>query len=99
MKFKKVDKIFSHWAQNSGLNVQTEYKGEEVRSTDILDNSNKKWQLWLVPVDSENQCVIHYWDYKDISRYSKVLNSELLQELGNIERNIKIGEIKSSYLP
>ena len=99
MKFKKVDKVFSQWAQGSGLNVQIEYKGEEVRSTDILDSSNMKWQLWLVPVDSEEQCVIHYWNYKDISRHSKVLNSKLLQELGNIERSIKTGEIKSSYLP
>jgi len=99
MNFDKVDKIFSQWAQSSGLNVQREYKGEEVRSTDILDSNNKKWQLWLVPVDSEDQCVVHYWNYKDISRHSKVENSKLLQELSNIEKSIKTGEIESSYLP
>ena len=99
MNFDKVDKIFSQWAQRSGLNVQREYKGEEVRSTDIVDSNNKKWQLWLVPVDSEDQCVVHYWNYKDISRHSKVSNSKLLQELVNIEKSIKTGEIKSSYLP
>ena len=99
MNFDKVDKVFSQWAQSSGLSVQREYKGEEVRSTDILDSNNKKWQLWLVPVDSEDQCVVHYWNYKDISRHSKVKNSKLLQELFNIEKSIKTGEIKSSYLP
>jgi len=99
MNFNKVDKIFSQWAQSSGLNVQIEYKGEEVRSTDILDSNNIKWQLWLVPVDLEDQCVIHYWNYKDISRHSKVLNSKLLQELTDIEKSIKTGEITSSYLP
>jgi len=99
MNFKKVDKVIFQWATGSGLNVQSEYKGEEVRSTDILDSNNMKWQLWLVPVDSEDQCVIHYWNYKDVSRHSKVPNSKLLQELGNIERSIKTGEIKSSYLP
>jgi len=99
MNFKKVDKIFSQWAQYSGLHVQIEYKGEEVRSTDILDSNNKKWQLWLVPVDLEDQCVIHYWNYKDISRHSKVSNSKLQQELTNIERSIKTGEIKQGYFP
>ena len=79
--------------------MQTEYKGEEVRSTDIIDNNKKKWQLWLVPVDSEDKCVIHYWDYKDISRHSKVSNSELFKELVNIEKRIKSGTVKQSYLP
>ena len=99
MNFQKVEQEFSRWAKNSGLIIQTEYKGEEVRSTDILNNNKKKWQLWLVPVDAEEQCVIHYWDYKDISRHSKVSNSELFQELVNIERSIKTGTIKPSYLP
>jgi len=99
MKFHKVDQAFYDWAKNSGMNVQTEYKGEEVRSVDIFDTKNKKWQLWLVPVDSEDKCVIHYWDYKDISRHSKVSNLRLLQELTDIEKSIKTGEIKSSYLP
>lgn len=79
--------------------MQIEYKGEEVRSTDMLDSNNKKWQLWLVPVDLKDQCVIHYWNYKDISRHTKVSNSKLQQELANIERIIKTGEIKQSYLP
>ncbi len=99
MNFQKVDQAFYDWAQNSGLNVQTEYKGEEVRSTDIFDIDKQKWQLWLVPVDSEDKCVIHYWNYKDISRNSKVSISELSQELANIERSIKTGSVKQSYLP
>ena len=99
MSFNKVDKAFYDWAKNSGLNVQTEYKGEEVRSTDIIDNNKKKWQLWLVPVDSEDKCVIHYWDYKDISRLSKVANSELFKELIYIEESIKTGTVNEPYLP
>jgi hypothetical protein len=94
MNFQKVDQSFYDWAQSSGLNVQTEYKGETVRSTDIFDINNQKWQLWLVPVDSEDKCVIHYWNYNDISRHSKVSNFELFQELAKIEKSIKTGTVK-----
>ena len=99
MNFHKVDQAFYDWAKNSGLNVQTEYKGEEVRSVDIFDTNKEKWQLWLVPVELEDKCVIHYWNYKDISRHSKVPNLELSQELVNIENSIKNKTIKQSYLP
>jgi len=99
MNFQKVENVFVSWAKNSGLTIQTEYKGEEIRSTDILDNNEKKWQLWLVPVDSEEHCVIHYWNYKNISRHSKVPNSQLFQELVIIEKSIKNGTLKSNYLP
>ena len=45
MNFEKVDQAFYDWAKNSGLNVQTKYKGEEVRSTYIFDIDKQKWQL------------------------------------------------------
>ena len=99
MSFHKVDQAFYDWAKNSGLNVQTEYKGEEVRSVNILDPNQQKWQLWLAPVDTEDKCVIHYWNYKEISRHSKVPNSELYQELVNIENSIKSETVIQSRLP
>ena len=99
MNFTKVDKAFYDWAKNSGLNVQTEYKGEEVRSVELFDINKQKWQLWLVPVDTEEKCVVHYWNYKDKSRHSKVPNLELPQELVNIMSSIKNGTVKESYLP
>jgi hypothetical protein len=53
MSFEKVDRAFYGWAKSSELIVQTENKGEEVRSADIFDNEKQKLQLWLVPVDSK----------------------------------------------
>ncbi len=94
MDFSKVKDSFSEWANASGLMIQTEYKGEEVRSTDIFDENGCKWQLWLVPVNESDQCVIHYWNYKDISRHIKIDNSDLLEKLYQIRQNIKNGNVK-----
>ncbi|MEX1666633.1 hypothetical protein [Zhongshania arctica] len=93
MDFTKVDNSFNAWASSSDIFIQREYKGEDVRSADILDINEKKWQLWLVPVNDENACVIHYWDYKKVSRHAKVAISELLSELSKIEAIIRAGEL------
>ncbi len=99
MNYQIVDHDFKRWVKDAGLPLFTEYKGEEVRSTEIIDNNKTKWQLWLVPVEKEGECVIHYWNYKDISRHSKVLNSLLFQELVSIENKIKTGRVKPRHLP
>ena len=92
MDFSKVDKEFRQWAEEFKLPIQTDYKGEEVRSTDIFDNNQKKWQLWLMPVNEHQQCVIHYWDYKDISRHQKVDNLKLVDTLTEIGGADLIGQ-------
>jgi len=99
MDYSKVDKSFREWAKGLKLSIQSEYQGEEVRSVDIFDNQNKKWQLWLVPVNENDQCVIHYWDYKDISRHVKLDNSKLISELTVIGGNIVNGTVPKAKLP
>jgi len=99
MDYSKVEKAFSEWAKGLKLTVQSEYKGEEVRSVDIFDNQNRKWQLWLVPVNQDDQCVIHYWNYKEIGRHIKVNNSNLMHELTEIGKNIINGTIPKAKLP
>ena len=99
MDYSKVEKSFSIWAKGLKLTVQSEYQGEEVRSVDIFDKQNQKWQLWLVPVNHDEQCVIHYWNYKEISRHRKVSNSKLLHELTEIGTNIINGTAPKAKLP
>ncbi len=99
MDFSKVDDAFDKWAKSLGISIQTNYKGEEVRSVDLIDGLNKKWQLWLVPINESAQCVIHYWNYKDISRHATVNNSELDGKLYEIGQNILSGSISKAHLP
>jgi len=96
MDFSKVDQSFSQWANQAELVVHTEYQGDEVRSTNIIDANGQKWQVWLVPVDSTEQCVIHYWNYKDISRHLKVSVSMLFTELKSIEEDIRNCTVKNT---
>ena len=99
MNYSKVDKSFSEWAKGLKLLIQTEYKGEEVRSVDIFDEQRQKWQLWLVPVNESDECVVHYWNYADISRHVKVGNSQLYDKLSEIGENIVNGTIPKAKLP
>ncbi len=99
MDFSKIEQTFSYWAKSVGLIIQTEYKGEEVRSTEIIDGSNQKWQLWLVPAKESEECVIHYWNYNDISRHAKVDNSDLLPKLTEIGNDIQNGTVPRARLP
>lgn len=99
MDYSKVDNSFSEWAKGLKLFIQTEYKGEEVRSVDIFDEQGQKWQLWLEPVNEINECVVHYWNYADISHHVKVGNSKLFQELSRIGGNIVSGTIPKERLP
>lgn len=93
MEFGKVDHQFNEWASKAGAFVQTQYKGDSVRSTNLFDNNNKKWQLWLVPVNGLDEVVIHYWDYKKVRRHKKTQNSNLLSTLFEIESNIRNGSV------
>ena len=99
MDFCKIEQTFSHWANSVGLTIQAEYQGEEVRSTEIIDGSNQKWQLWLVPVNESDECVIHYWNYNDISRHVNVDNSDLLTKLTEIRNDIQNGTVPRARLP
>ncbi|MDF3126513.1 hypothetical protein [Rheinheimera sp. 1928-s] len=99
MDYSKVDKSFSEWANCLKLLIQNDYKGDEVRSVDIFDEHNQKWQLWLVPVNESDKCVIHYWNYSDISRHVEVDNSQLFDELSAIGENVKNGTIPKAKLP
>ena len=43
----KIDKIVKAWAPNYGLNLQTIYKDENVRSIAVVDDSGNVYQIWI----------------------------------------------------
>ena len=58
-----IDPELNAWATNHGLKIFTQYKDEEVRSTDVMGSSGKKCQIWVEP-SYFFTFVINVWDYK-----------------------------------
>ncbi len=64
MKYSDLDDTLTSWATRHSLHVYTEYKGESVRSADIVDDSGKSYQIWLEITKNEN-IKISCWDKKN----------------------------------
>ncbi len=92
MDFSQIEKPLSEWATENNLHIFTMYKDEEVRTVDIMDDSNSRWQLWLEPNPKENKCAIHYWNFKDHQYKVESPVSELKKNLQMIyDRIMKNG--------
>ena len=70
------------------MQVFDRYKDEEVRSVNIVKNSQTKWQLWLEPKPEINKCIIKYWNYSDQSHEVLVAVAELEDYLELIHEKI-----------
>lgn len=64
MKFKSIDPSLEAWARVHALHISTKYKDSEVRSTDVVGSSGRKYQIWVEPSGTENSFLVKVWDYK-----------------------------------
>jgi hypothetical protein len=64
MKYSDLDHTLASWATRHSLLLYSEYKGEAVRSVDIVDDSGKSYQIWLEITKNEN-IKIRCWDKKN----------------------------------
>jgi len=64
MGYSLIDSELYAWARNHGLQIFTEYKDCEVRTTDVVSSSGKKkCQIWVDP-SFFFTFTINVWDYK-----------------------------------
>ena len=63
MKYDLIDPELYAWATDHGLQIFTEYKDYEVRSTDVVGNAGKKCQIWVEP-SRPGTFVVNIWNYK-----------------------------------
>ena len=47
MRYARIDTTLMPWAKRRGLFVATQYKDEEVRSIQIVDDAGECYGLWL----------------------------------------------------
>lgn len=59
-----IDPELEAWAAKHSLQIFTEYKDEEVRSTDVVGSAGKKCQIWVDQPDMSGTFVVNIWNYK-----------------------------------
>lgn len=47
MRFAQIDPAISSWVKRHKLNLDTEYRDEEVRSVALVDNKGNRFQIWV----------------------------------------------------
>lgn len=57
-KYENIQSILEDWAKAHGLLILTNYQGEEVRATDIVDDNGEIYGLWVSAPDSNEQVTI-----------------------------------------
>jgi hypothetical protein len=64
MTYQLVDQALTEWLGSHPVHMSTEYKGEEVRSFDVVSPTGDKVQVWIDPLGSGDQVQVHVWDYR-----------------------------------
>jgi hypothetical protein len=63
MSYELVDEVLESWSSAHQLQVSTEYKGEPVRSIQIVGAKDSRIQIWVDPVSPAGIVSVHVWDY------------------------------------
>jgi hypothetical protein len=58
MEYSKIDPVISSWAKEYGLHVGTKYKGEDIRSITIVDDSGNTYGVWISEPDKDNRITV-----------------------------------------
>ena len=63
MSYELVDEVLESWCSAHQLQVSTEYKGEPVRSIQIVGARRSKIQIWVDPASPAGIVSVYVWDY------------------------------------
>jgi hypothetical protein len=63
MGYELVDEVLEPWSSAHKLQVSTEYKGESVRSIQMVGAKHSRIQIWVDPVSPAGIVSVHLWDY------------------------------------
>lgn len=79
MSFEPVDEVLEPWLQVHKVRLYTEFKGEPVRSFDVVSPAGDKVQIWIDPVTEGGDVQVHVWDYARRRRDLSGTISELVK--------------------
>ena len=98
MTFESIDANLDAWAREHQLAVQREYRGEEVRSFEIVDAQGCRYQIWIDPPLPGSPIGVHVWDFGnrrlDATSERQELTSALTAALDKVRQ--WIGEAATS---
>jgi hypothetical protein len=64
MSYELVDEVLESWCSAHQVQVSTEYKGEPVRSIQMVGAKHSRIQIWVDPVSPAGIVSVHVWDYR-----------------------------------
>lgn len=64
MIYGLVDSILERWTAKYGLHMYREHRGEPVRTTDLVEKSGSKVQIWVQPGAQSDTWEVHLCDYQ-----------------------------------
>lgn len=85
--FAELDPILEDWSRERRIPLSTEYKDEEVRSFQLVDQTGGQYQIWI---DVERGLTVSVWDFgKKRHDFSADLGSlrERLDDALNLARS------------
>lgn len=79
MSFDPVDEVLEQWLRVHKVRLYKEFKGEPVRSFDVVSPTGDKVQIWIDPVSDRGDVHVHIWDYRRRRRDLSGTISELIR--------------------
>ena len=64
MKYDLIDTGVYAWARQHSLHIYTEYKDDEVRTTNVMGSAGRKCQIWIDHPDEAGTYLVNVWNYK-----------------------------------
>lgn len=76
--FLDLDMILRSWARDRRIPLYTKYRGEEVRSFQVVGATGRKAQIW---VEVNDGISVYVWDYKKRKREFGATRANLPKQL------------------
>jgi hypothetical protein len=57
--YAKIDPILAEWAKDHGLHIFTQYKDEEVRAIDVVDDAGNIYGVYVAPPDQDGKIKVN----------------------------------------
>ena len=71
MRYTQIDPVLVPWAKTHGLFVATQFKGEEVRSIQIVDDAGDSYGLWIALPREDDSVTVAIAEHKAPSRKAR----------------------------
>ncbi len=57
MKYEEINEILTPWLKKYGLHVYIKYRGDKVRSIDVVDDAGDIYGLYISPLNDNSETI------------------------------------------